>query len=813
MKVNFKAVERKWQKAWEDAKAFEAREGGQRKKYYVLGAFPYPSASYLHMGHVRNYGMTDAIARYKRMKGFNVMHPMGFDAFGLPAENAAIKEGIHPKKYTEHAVKVIKKLMKELGLSYDWSREVVTCYPEYYKWNQWIFLRMLEKGTAYRAKAPVNWCPKDNTVLANEEVIDGKCWRCKTDVEMKEIEQWFLRITPYADELLKELDTLQFPERVKEIQRNWIGKSEGTKVMFSVKGSKHMIEVFTTRPDTLFGVSFVALAVQHPLVAELVKGTTKASIYKKFLKEATVSEKEVKEKKGFFTGKYVIHPLTGEEIPIYAGTFVVAGYGTGAVMGVPAHDARDYAFAKKHKLHVKQVISSQHAKPKEAYTGEGKLVNSDMFNGLESRDAKSIITKALEKKGVGGTVVEYRLRDWLISRQRYWGTPIPIVYCESCGVVPVPEKDLPVILPEKVTFTGKGNPLLTNEAFVNTICPRCKSKARRETDTMATFFDSSWYFLRYCSPSSHDVFDRKETGYWMPADQYVIGIEHASLHLLYARFFTKFLRDLGWLVFNEPFAAVFNQGIVHKNGVRMSKSNGNTVTAEEISEKYGIDTARFFLMFVAGSEKDMEWDAHGIEGAYRLVTKFLNLFERVGGNADAMMEHKLNKTLEAMEQSYEKMEFNKGLIVFMDLVDFLAQQPQVPRFVLEKMVLMIAPIMPHLAEELWHKMGGATLVAQEEWPKIDSSKINEQFDVAEKQLEQAFKDISNIVNLVKSKGQDVEKIYLYVLPKEVEMYNEKILSTRFGKEVKVFAVNDPRKHDPQNKSSKVKPGRPGIYVE
>ncbi len=813
MKVNFKAVERKWQKAWEDAKAFEAHEGGQRKKYYVLGAFPYPSASYLHMGHVRNYGMTDAIARYKRMKGFNVMHPMGFDAFGLPAENAAIKEGIHPKKYTEHAVKVIKKLMKELGLSYDWSREVVTCYPEYYKWNQWIFLRMLEKGTAYRAKAPVNWCPKDNTVLANEEVIDGKCWRCNNEVEMREIEQWFLRITPYADELLKELDNLDWAEKIKEVQRNWIGRSEGTKVMFSVKGSKHVLEVFTTRPDTLFGVSFVALAVQHPLVADLVKGTTKSSIYKKFLKEVTVSEKEVKEKKGFFTGKYVIHPLTGEEIPIYAGTFVVAGYGTGAVMGVPAHDARDYAFAKKHKLPIKKVIDSPNAKPAQAYTEDGKLVNSDMFNGLESSDAKSIITKALEKKGVGGMVVEYRLRDWLISRQRYWGTPIPIVYCESCGVVPVPEKDLPVLLPEKVTFTGKGNPLLTNESFVSTTCPRCKSKARRETDTMATFFDSSWYFLRYCSPNSHDVFDRKDVGYWMPADQYVIGTEHNSLHLLYARFFTKFLRDLGWLVFNEPFTRTFNQGIVHKNGIRMSKSNGNAITAEAISEKYGTDTARLFLLFVAGPEKDVEWDEHGIEGAHRFVTKFLNLFDSVGGSATPALEHKLNKVLEIMEQSYEKVEFNKGIIAFMDLVDFLAQQPQVPRFVLEKMVLMISPIMPHLAEELWHKMGGATLVAQEEWPKVDSSKINEQFDVAEKQLEQAFKDISNIVNLVKSKGQDVEKIYLYVLPKEVEMYNEKILSTRFGKDVRVFAVNDPRKHDPQNKSSKVKPGRPGIYVE
>ncbi|MEK6858755.1 MAG: leucine--tRNA ligase [Nanoarchaeota archaeon] len=813
--LNFSAIEKKWQKAWEAAGVFESKEVAGKKKYYVLGAFPYPSASYLHMGHVRNYGMTDIIARYKRMRGFNVLHPMGFDAFGLPAENAAIKDGTPPKKYTEDAIKVIRKLMKELGLSYDWNREVVTCYPDYYRWNQWLFLRMFEKGVAYRAKSPVNWCPKDNTVLANEEVIGGRCWRCNSEVETKDIEQWFLRITSYAEELLRELDALSWPERAKDIQRNWIGRSEGTKVVFSVKGSKHTLEVFTTRPDTLFGVSFVALALQHPLVAGLVQGTKQASTYARFLKEHSASEKFEfdKEKKGFFTGRYAIHPLTGNEIPIYAGTFVVAGYGTGAVMGVPAHDARDFEFAKKHTLPILSVIDSGTSSRKEAYTGEGKLINSDAFSGLESTDARTVITNALEKKGVGGTVVEYRLRDWLISRQRYWGTPIPIVYCESCGVVPVPEKDLPVLLPEKVQFTGKGNPLLTNKAFLTTSCPVCGGSARRETDTMATFFDSSWYYLRYCSPQSHDVFDRKAVGHWMPADLYILGPEHVSQHLIYARFFAKFLRDLGWVTFNEPFPRVFVLGVVQKDGLRMSKSNGNAITAQEVSKKYGIDAARLFVMFVAGSDKDMEWDEHGIEGAHRFVTKFISLFDLLGGEASPLMEHKLNTTLALVEKNYESFDFNKSIIAFMDLVDYLARQPRVPRFVLEKVLLMISPVMPHLAEELWSRLGNATLVVQEAWPRVDNSKIDERFDIMEQQTEKTVKDILTITNLITSRGGTFDHVYIYVLPHEKDLYHAQQLSLRVQKPVSVFAVNDPRKYDPQGKSGKVKPGRPGIYVE
>lgn len=814
-KINFKTLEKKWQSAWAESHVFDAKDSSEKKKYYVLGAFPYPSASFLHMGHVRNYGMTDIIARYKRMQGFNVLHPMGFDAFGLPAENAAIKDGTPPVTYTKKAIRVIKKLMNELGLSYDWSREVVTCYPDYYRWNQWLFLRMLEKGVAYRAKAPVNWCPQDKTVLANEEVISGKCWRCNSDVETRDVEQWFLRITPYAEELLKELIALDWPERAKEVQRNWIGRSEGTNVLFAIKDSEGVLEVFTTRPDTLFGVSFISLALQHPLLAHLVQGTKQEAMYTRFLKEIAVAEKfdYDKEKKGFFTGRYAIHPLTGEEIPIYAGTFVVAGYGSGAVMGVPAHDSRDFEFARKHRLPVKVVIDSEKKVLTEAYEGEGKLVNSDSFTGLSSEDARIVIMRALEKKSVGGPAVHYRLRDWLISRQRYWGTPIPIIYCSSCGVVPVPDKDLPVLLPSKVRFTGKGNPLLTNKAFVNTTCPVCSEPAQRETDTMATFFDSSWYYLRYCSPESHDIFDRKSVESWMPADLYILGPEHISQHLIYARFFTKFLRDIGWVTFNEPFPRVFTLGVVQKGGSRMNKSNGNAVTAEEISKRYGIDTARLFLMFVAGTDKDMEWDDHGIEGASRFVNKFISLFEKRGGLAHPLMEHKLNVTLRELEESYERIDFSKGIIPFMEFVDYLAQEKQVPLIILEKVLLMIAPVMPHLCEELWSRLGRTTLLARESWPKVDTSKINEHLDLQESTFEKTVRDILAILALVSGKGANPERVYLYVLPSEREFYDATRLTRRVGKSVHVFAVNDKNKHDPQGKSSKVKPGRPGIYVE
>ncbi len=813
-------MEKKWQKAWAESGVFQAREGGDpEKNYYVLEMFPYPSASFLHVGHMRNYTIGDTIARYKRMKGFNVLYPMGFDAFGLPAENAAIKEGIHPKKYTEKAISTIKQYMQELGLSYDWSREIATCYPDYYKWNQWLFLRMLEKGIAYRKEAPVNWCPHCTTVLANEEVINGKCWRCENEVTVKPLAQWFLKITSYADELLKGLEGIQWPERVKELQRNWIGRSEGTKVSFSVKGSHHALEVFTTRVDTLFGVSFVACSLQHPQLEGFVKGTKYEKTYRSHLSKMSASVKlnVVQEKEGFFTGKYVIHPLTGEELPLYAGNFVVADYGTGVVMGVPAHDQRDFEFAKKYKLPIKSVVASLEGVPKKitsAFTEEGTLVNSDVFSGLDSRSARQRIGEALARKGVGGPSVEYKLRDWLISRQRYWGTPIPIVYCESCGAVPVPEKELPVLLPEKVTFTGKGNPLATNTSFVKTVCPVCGQAARRETDTMATFFDSSWYYLRYCSPQSHDLFDRKAVESWMPVDQYVGGIEHAVLHLLYARFFTKFLRDIGWLTFDEPFTRLFNQGFVlAKGGARMSKSKGNVVTTHDATSRYGTDTTRLFLLFVAGPDKEMEWDMHGIEGSSRFVTKLIGLFDKVGGSASPLMEHKLNMMLKSVEHSYESFEFNKGIIHFMEFVNWCAERESVPRFVLETLLLAIAPIMPHLAEELWSRLGSASLVVQERWPRVDESKINLELENAEKQLLKTVEDIRTVMAIIVKKGGDPQRVYLYVLPHEKTRYSAEGLSATIGKPVVIYAVNDKDKYDPEGKSSKVKPGRLGIYVE
>jgi leucyl-tRNA synthetase len=815
---NFGAMEKKWQKAWESADAYKSSDSSGGKKCYVCEMFPYPSASFLHVGHMRNYTIGDSVARYKRMRGFNVMYPMGFDAFGLPAENAAIKNKVHPKKYTDVAIKTIKGYMKELGLSYDWSREIATCSPEYYKWNQWLFLRMLEKGIAYRKKAPVNWCPSCKTVLANEEVIDGKCWRCSSEVTIEQLEQWFLKITGYADELLEGLNGLNWPERVKELQRNWIGRREGVRVVFPIKGSEKTLEVFTTRVDTLYGVTFVACAVQHQVVAGLVKGTKYEKDYLKFVKEISASEKleADKEKHGFFTGRYAIHPLTNEEVPIYAGNFVVADYGTGAVMGVPAHDVRDFAFAKKHKIAVKRVISIDggNGALKEAYTGAGVLVGSGEFDGLTSENARDLIAQALARKSIGGKNVEYKLRDWLISRQRYWGTPIPIVYCHDCGVVPVPEKDLPVKLPDKVKFTGKGNPLLTNKEFVETKCPCCGGEAKRETDTMATFFDSSWYYLRYCSPHAHDIFDRKAVEHWMPVDYYIGGIEHAVLHLLYARFFTKFLRDIGWVTFSEPFTKLFNQGLVlAKGGEKMSKSKGNVVTTKDACARFGVDATRFFLLFVSSTDKDMEWDDHGMEGVHRFVSRFKGLFDKVGGLSNPIIDHKLNSVLKLVGDSYDSFEFNRALVKFMELIGYLSEQPQVPRHVLETCLLMVAPVMPHLAEELWHKLGRASLIVQERWPHVDESKIDVKLEQAEQAREKTLGDIQIVLRLVKEKtGKDPKKLYLYTIPPEVKQYNAEELSKRLSMDVKVFAVNDPSKHDPEGKSAKARPGKPALYV-
>ncbi|WP_029521277.1 leucine--tRNA ligase [Persephonella sp. IF05-L8] len=600
---NFSQIEEKLLKEWEENNVFKTEEKLDKEKFYVLEMFPYPSGR-IHMGHVRNYAIGDVVNRYLRMKGKNTLHPMGWDAFGMPAENAAIKSGVHPAKWTYENIDYMKKELKRLGFSYDWDREVTTCSPEYYKWNQWIFLKMLEKGIAYRKSAVVNWCPHDMTVLANEQVIEGRCWRCDTPVVQKEIPSWFLRITDYAEVLLDDLEELKgkWPEAVLTMQKNWIGKSIGATIRFPIENSTSVLEVFTTRPDTIFGVTFMALAPEHPLAIELAKGTDYEeeveAFVNKYLSMSTRDRNIIDEKEGVFTGRYAINPLTNEKVPIWIANYILWGYGTGAIMAVPAHDERDHEFAKKYGIPIKPVIKPVEGEwnyEKEAFTEEGILINSNGFDGLTSEEAKEKITQELEKKGIGEKTINFRLRDWNISRQRYWGTPIPVIYCDECGIVPVPEEDLPVVLPENVEFTGMGNPLEKVEEFVNTTCPKCGKPARRETDTMDTFIDSSWYFLRYCDPHNDKApFDKEKADYWMPVDLYIGGIEHAVLHLLYSRFFTKFLKEIGLVDVKEPFTQLLTQGMVLKKWIKIEKlldilglTENSTLT--ELFAKYNID--------------------------------------------------------------------------------------------------------------------------------------------------------------------------------------------------------------------------------
>lgn len=775
--VDFNKIAKKWQARWEKKKIFKVREDSKKNKYVNLEMFPYPSSGFgLHMGHARNYSIGDVYARFKRMQGFNVLYPMGYDAFGLPAENAAIKANSYPKKFTEDAIKTFVKQQKELGLSYDWDRVIATCYPEYYKWNQWFFLKFFEKGLAYKKKAPVNWCETCGTVLANEQVVDGKCWRCHNEVSIKQLEQWFFKITDYAEKLLKDLDKLEgWPERVKTMQQNWIGRSEGTMVNFKMKDSEEIIPIFTTRPDTLYGVTFMVYAPEHPKVLELVKGTGYEKKVKEFIAKVVVQEKfsrtaEEQEKEGMFIGEYAINPLTGDEIPIYIANFVLLEYGTGAIMAVPAHDQRDFEFAKKYDIPTKIVIQPPDhelhvEKMHRAYVEDGVLVNSEQFNGTNNREAIEEITKYLEKKCLGQKTVQYKLRDWLISRQRYWGTPIPIIYCDKCGIVPVPEKDLPVKLPEDVRFTGEGNPLANLKKFVNVKCPKCKGDARRETDTMDTFVDSSWYFLRYCSPKeSKKPFDAKKIKYWMPVDQYIGGIEHAVMHLLYSRFFIKALKDLKLVNFDEPFTRLFNQGMLHKNGFVMSKSRGNIVTQDEISEKYGIDTARLFLLFVALPDKDVEWSDQGVEGSYRFLNKIYRLLEKkITNKTNKRLENKTHKTIKEVTQHINEFKFNLALISIMGFTDYLASEEEVNKESLETLVKILSPFAPHLAEEMWEKLGHKKFVSLEKWPKHDDKKIDVKAEAEEEMVQQTITDIRKVLELAKI--EQPKKIELFISEK------------------------------------------------
>ena len=745
------AVEAKWQARWEATGAFRARRDPARAPYYVLEMFPYPSGR-LHMGHVRNYSIGDVIARQRRMQGHAVLHPIGWDAFGLPAENAAIKHGVHPARWTADNITHMRGQLRRLGFSYDWDRELATCDPRYYRWEQLFFLRMLARDLAYKRRSPVNWCPSCATVLANEQVVDGGCWRCGTAVELRELDQWYLRITAYAEQLLGDLDRLEgWPERVVAMQRNWIGRSEGAEIRFPLDGRDGEIAVFTTRPDTLFGVTFMSLAPEHPLATKLAAGTAQEAAVAAFVTRVRASARAERAagKEGVATGAVCRHPLTGARLPVYVASFVLMEYGTGAVMAVPAHDQRDFEFARAHGLPVKVVVQPEGERldpstMPSAWEGPGRLVDSGEFSGLHSEAAKTRIAQALAARGQGGPAVSYRLRDWGISRQRYWGAPIPVVYCERCGTVPVPEAELPVVLPEDVTLSGRGgSPLAAHEAFVHTRCPRCGGPARRETDTMDTFVESSWYFARYCSPhDEREPFDPEEAGYWLGSrgvDEYIGGIEHAVLHLLYARFFTKVLRDLGFLRLDEPFRQLFTQGMVIKDGAAMSKSRGNVVEPDELIARYGADTARLFCLFAAPPERDLEWSDQGVEGMSRFLHKLWRLVHGVAGRLpppgtavaadlpgpDRDLHRLTHATIRRVtDDVVERLHFNTAIAAVMQLVGGLGEALEhaggaALREAVDATLKLLAPFVPHVASELWELVGHTTPLDIESWPVVD----------------------------------------------------------------------------------------------
>jgi len=757
------AIEAKWQKRWAEARVFESEAEPWKPKYYVLEMLPYPSGT-LHMGHMRNYTIGDVVARVKRMRGFNVIHPMGWDAFGLPAENAAIKNNTHPRTWTDNNIAEFQRALRRFGFSYDWRREISTCEPEYYRWNQWFFLRMLERGLAYRKKSRVNWCPKCCTVLANEQVVNGYCWRHEdTLVESREIDQWFLKTTAYAEQLLDDLKLLEggWPERVITMQRNWIGKSQGARVKFAVADVEGAapIEVFTTRIDTIYGATAVILAPTHPLLGKLLEGSpVRAEAEAKLagMRQTSVKAEDLAtaEKQGLFTGRYAINPFSGERIPIWVGNFVLMEYGTGGVMCVPAHDQRDFEFCRKYGLPVRVVVQSVDGERlvEEKMTvafdehQRGKLVNSGPYDGLSPDEAIAKMTAFAEEKGIGRGEIIFRLKDWGISRQRYWGTPIPVVYCAEDGMVPVPDKDLPVVLPPNPKLTGMGeSPLASTPEFVNTTCPKCGGLARRETDTMDTFVDSSWYFYRYCDPHNGKApFDSAKVGYWFPIDQYIGGITHAILHLLYSRFWCKVMRDLGLITHSEPVARLFTQGMVLKGGTAMSKSKGNVVGAFEMAEKYGADTGRLYTLFAAPPEKDLEWSEDSIEGSWRFVNKVYRLVERhaptvrgvTTGKIDASAATEKEKsllrgahqTLRRVGQDFEtRWHFNSAIALLMELQNSIQAsepleegvRPEVRKEVLELLTLMLAPMTPHLAEELWEMLGHSDGLGTVGWPVFD----------------------------------------------------------------------------------------------
>jgi leucyl-tRNA synthetase len=810
MEIDFKKIEKKWQDKWEKERIFEAKEESNKEKFYILEMFPYPSATGLHMGHAWNYTIGDIFARFKLMQGFNVLHPMGYDALGLPAENAAIKAKIFPEEYTKESIKNYIKQQKNLGLSYDWSRIINTADPKYYKWDQWIFLKMFEKGLVYQKEAPINWCPSCDTIISNEQAQGGVCERCGSKIEIKRKNQLFLKITDYAERLLKGHEKLNWPERTIAMQKNWIGKSKGVEIDFEINGKKWPI--FTTRPDTIFGVTFMVISAQHENLKDLVTKEQKKEV-EKFLKEiVSVSEKEQAEleKKGVFTGSYAINPSTNEKIPVYVGNFVVADYGSGMVMAVPAHDQRDFDFAKKYNLPIKQVIQGKITE-KEAWTNSGKLINSNQFNNLLHEEAKKKIIFWFKEKNLAREVINYKLKDWSVARQRYWGTPIPLINCESCGIVPVSEKDLPVELPKNVKF-GKGNPLLTNKEWLKVKCPKCGKDAQREANTLDTFVNSSWYFLRFCdSLNDKEIFDKKRVNYWMPLDLYIGGAEHACMHLIYARFYTMFLKDLGLINFEEFAPRLFHQGmLLGEGGEKMSKSKGNVVLPEVVSDKYGIDTARFFLCTLASPEKDIDWSEKGIKGSLKFITKISNYpNEKKFGKSSEKIENKLNETIKNVTFQIENLEYRKATLEIRKFFDFILEEKEISKNTFENFLKMLSPFCPHLTEELWEKIGNKAFLSNSSWPKYSEKKSQEKKENFEEKI---INYILEIMNKFKEKKK-IKKVYLYVIPSELNKLNSVTLSKKIAKEIEIFSVNDPKKFDPENKSKKAKMGVPGIYFE
>jgi leucyl-tRNA synthetase len=745
------AVEAKWQAAWASEEAFtvpnpDAGSVADLQSTYVLEMLPYPSGE-LHMGHVFNYTLGDVFTHIRRRQGFTVLRPMGYDAFGLNSENAAIKEGGHPREITNRNIEAIRRQMKRMGWAIDWSREVSTAEPEYYRWTQWLFLQFFERGLAYRREAPVKWCPKDQTVLANEQVIDGRCERCGTEVESKSLTQWFFKITDYADQLLDEMDALEsWPDRVLTMQRNWIGRSEGARVTFTVEGSGEELPVFTTRPDTLFGATFFALAPEHPLIAELTAGSEHVQAVADYVRHTSARstvERETKEKDGVFTGRHAVNPVNGEAIPIWVADYVLMEYGTGAIMAVPAHDERDHAFAETYGLEIRQVVApADGSAPAEdgayvAHTDDEVLVNSGEFSGLSAPEGKQAITAWLAERGLGEATIGYRLRDWLLSRQRYWGCPIPIVHCDACGVVPVPADQLPVLLPEIDDYLPKGrSPLAAAEGWVTTTCPSCDGAARRETDTMDTFVDSSWYFLRYADARNDDsAWDQQIVDYWLPVKQYIGGVEHAVLHLLYARFFTKALNDMELLGFREPFSRLFTQGMIYRHGAKMSKSKGNVVSPDEAVARYGADALRLYILYMGPAEHDKEWSDDGIEGTARLLDRIWRLTLEVAAQgevevpADGALIRTAHRTIDRVSDDIlRRFQFHTPIAALFELVNEIYRVKDDParegevRFATETALSLVQPYAPHVAEELWERLGHARL-RQQPWPEADAALV------------------------------------------------------------------------------------------